>query len=99
MRTLLEIIVVALLIGLAWETPYRETVSNVVPWNGKSATIKRPTVPDAAVAPVAVTPTPRPVVTHRPVTVPAPTVSGSWMWEKKSTLDRPSPTAAPARRP
>jgi hypothetical protein len=99
MRLILEIILAAALIALAWETPYRETVSNVVPWVSKSATIKRPTVPDATIPQEPSTP--RPVVTHRPITTPAPTVSGAWMWDanRKSTLDRPSPGATQARRP
>jgi hypothetical protein len=93
-RLLIEIIVVAALIALAWETPYRETVSNVVPWLAKSATIKRPTVPG-----VAPTQSSAPVVIHRSVTTPAPTVSGNWMWEKKGPLDRPSPVTTEHKRP
>ena len=100
MRLILELLIVAALIGLAWETPYRETVGNVVPWVAKSATIKRATHPDAAVAQMTPTPTPRSVVTHRPpVTTPAPTVSGAWMWEKKGALDSRSPAASQPRRP
>jgi hypothetical protein len=85
-RLLIEILIVAGLIALAWETPYRETVGNVVPWVAKSATIKRPTVP--GVAPTQ----PAPVVIHRPITTPAPTVSGNWMWDPnhKSPLDAPA---------
>lgn len=34
---------------------------------------------------------------HRPGVTPAPTVSGAWMWDpnRKSALDRPSPTSPP----
>jgi hypothetical protein len=90
-RLLIELVLAAALIALAWETPYRQTVSNVVPWVAKSATIKRPTVSDPAVALTTPTQPSNPVVTHRPITTPAPTVSGSWMWDKKGPLDRPSP--------
>ncbi|MCA1600123.1 MAG: hypothetical protein LC776_00285 [Acidobacteria bacterium] len=83
MRTLLEIVVVALLIAIAWEKSVKERISGL-PWLGQKITGTESHSPSS---------------TRHPR--PTPTVSGAWMWDpnRKSVLDRPSPTIPPPREP
>ena len=74
-RLLVEIILAAVLIALAWDKPWKDRLRET------------PVIGDKLVA--AAKPSATPVrAVARPVLVPAPTPSGAWMWEKNGTLDR-----------
>jgi len=80
MRTLLEIIVVALLIALAWEKSFKDRLTEV-PWIGdKISASGKPTRSAKRAHPL-----------------PSASPSGAWMWDpnRKTALDRPSPTPQP----
>jgi hypothetical protein len=80
MRLVLEIILAAALIALAWEKSLKERASEIS-WVDKMAPALKKSVQRQ----------------HRPAATPAPTVSGAWMWDpnRKTSLDRPSPTIPP----
>lgn len=80
MRLLLEIILAAALIALAWDKSFKERVSEA-PWIGDK------------IAPVVKTPAQSPQSQHhRSIVTPAPTTASSWMWDpnRKSPLDPPT---------
>ena len=76
MRLLIEIVLAAALIALAWEKSLKDRASEI-PWIGDK------------IVPVVETQRPRSQI--RPAVTPAPTVSGAWMWDpnRKSPLDLP----------
>lgn len=81
MRLLAELILIAALIGVAWEKPYHEWVGEAVPLLAKqSAPAEKAGVRRALPARGVALPTPAPTIS-----------SGSWMWDKthKSPLDPP----------
>ena len=77
MRTLLEIILAAALIALAWEKSLEERARDI-PWLGEkmSAVVKSPDHPRSS------------TLNSRPVSTPA-----AWMWDpnRRSVLDTPPP--------
>ena len=85
MRLLLEIIIVAAIIALAWEKSLKERASEIPVLGDKIG----PTLKKSAKRP------------HRPGATPAPSVSGAWMWDpnRKTALDRPNPTIPPRQEP
>jgi hypothetical protein len=72
MRLLLELVIAAALIALAWQKSWKERVNDLTTaqQHSRSSTLN-----------------PRPTAT----------VSGAWMWDpnRKTALDRPSPTPPP----
>ena len=76
MRLVLELIVAGLIVALAWEKSFSERVADIPVLGAKLTTTQ--THPRSS------TLHPRPTAT----------VSGAWMWDpnRKTTLDRPSPT-------
>ena len=88
MRLLLEIILAAALIALAWEKSLKERASDL-PWIGDK-------IAPVVNAPAQAQQSQHPRVQPRPIVTPAPTASGNWMWDPnhKSPLDPPSKTHA-----
>jgi hypothetical protein len=76
MRLLLELVVAGLIIVLAWEKSFKERVADIPVVGEKLVSTKDH--PRSSVR------NPR----------PGPSVSGAWMWDpnRKTALDRPSPT-------
>src|SRR5437764_15362671 len=104
MRLLLELLVFAAMIALAWDRTFRERASDI-PLVGPKifAATPTPTPAVAANPPRPIRPTVRPalpvnatppltaVPPPRPLQTAAP--NGAWMWDQnhRGTLDRPSP--------
>lgn len=85
MRLVAEIVIIATLVVIGWNTPFRE-------WAGR-----KPVTPQKAT--VQVTPAQIPGAKAVPQPQPSPTKSGAWMWDpnRQADLDRRrSPT--PGRR-
>jgi hypothetical protein len=81
-RLLVDLIIAAAILALAWEKPLKERV-NHLPWMADK------TAP-AAKVPVPTT-HPQSIVAPTPAVHPTSTVAGSWMWDpnRKSPLDPP----------
>jgi len=86
MRLLLEIIVIAALIALAWEKSFKERASEL-PWFRDKETTKT-----SARSPQ----TQHPQTRLQPFVTPAPTTSASWIWDpnRRSPLDPAKHTAS-----
>lgn len=86
MRFLIEIILAAALIALAWEKSLKERASEL-PWLGdkKEPVVKTPAQPPPPQQP-------QPQIRTVVIPAPAPTASGDWMWDPNhhKTLDRPA---------
>ncbi len=72
MRLLLEIIVIGALIALSWEKSFKERAGEL-PWFRDKATAKT-----SARSPQ----TQHPQTRLQPFVTPAPTISGSWLWDR-----------------
>jgi hypothetical protein len=85
MRLLVDLIIAAAIIALAWEKPLNERV-NQLPWGDKTAPSAK--VPVQMSRPQS---QPQSIVAPTPVVQPTSTVAGSWMWDPshKSPLDPP----------
>lgn len=101
MRLIVEILIAAALIGLAWEKSYQERVAEVIP-----SFARHSADPAAAARPARRSPsTPAeeqhqlamPSAPSELAASPAPTHSGSWMWDPKrpASLDRPNQSPTP----
>jgi hypothetical protein len=82
MRLLIEIFVVAALIYLGWERPFKDWTDDArSKLTGKRAEVARPKPPPPRVVPGI-------------QGLSAPTPRGAWMWDRNhhGTLDRPTPS-------
>lgn len=90
MRLLAEIFIIAGLLTLGWEKPFKQ-------WAGQTA--EAPAVPTPAPMVVAVPPPSAPIVaaTVQPYVRPSVTPSGSWLFDPnhKATLDPPARKSPP----
>lgn len=76
MRTLVEIGIVLLLIGLGWKQPYRVQLEAIFP-QAESVTSEEAPSPAPATR---TAPSPAPIQTP----TPPPTRDSSWMWQKRT---------------
>ena len=81
MRLLLEIMAVAALIALSWEKSFKERASEIPWFRDKVTTNSKPSTRSPQ--------SQHPQTRLQPYVTPAPTTSGSWMWDpnRKTPLD------------
>ena len=98
MRGLVELLIVAGLIYLSWDTPIKQRIDQVsaaVHAVGQSVSKQTATPsPETAATPQAPTPVPQ----YRPV-IQATPQHGSWMWDPNHHAPLDRPTSTPAVRP
>ena len=92
MRLLLEILIAAGLVALAWDTSYYERIGTLVP----ALASTHQASPNSATEPARRSPAPQSANTTPPPEG-SPTPSGAWMWDPKrqGSLDRTGQSSPP----